>query len=213
MNLLEVAQNVCSIVDIVQPETLTGSSADQILQMKAIMQQAGDELATVNEWRKMIKKADFTGDGSNVLHALPSNFKRFVDGNPVRYTVAPYTAFRGCASTDEWSAIQASKSTKLILFRLNGSNLELSKAIESGFTFSMYYVSKNWLINGSTESETIAQDTDETLFPSRLLLLSTIARWKRQKGLPYQDEDAEFTASLNNEAMFDQGIRSPANGG
>lgn len=48
-------------------------------------------------------------------------------------------------------------------------------------------------------------DDDTTLFPERLLVKGVIWRWKRQKGLPYEDNLAEFEADLVQEINADRG--------
>jgi hypothetical protein len=62
------------------------------------------------------------------------------------------------------------------------------------------YVSKHW-VEGKEE---ITQNGDNLLVPERLIEKGAIWRWKRQKGLPYDDMLAEFEADLIGEIKADR---------
>lgn len=54
-------------------------------------------------------------------------------------------------------------------------------------------------------SKALTADDDRTLFPERLLAKGILWRWKRQKGLPFDDSLAEFEADLLQEINADRG--------
>jgi hypothetical protein len=68
------------------------------------------------------------------------------------------------------------------------------------------YLSKNWVLGDPYEERDVFRaDDDTTLFPERLLAKGLIWRWKRQKGLPFEDNLAEFEADLLQEINADRG--------
>ena len=73
--------------------------------------------------------------------------------------------------------------------------------------------SQNW--NATANSAAWASDSDVPVIPDELVLLGVIWRWRRHKGMDYQDPQAEYEAALNDLASFDdrahamRGTRGP----
>jgi hypothetical protein len=72
------------------------------------------------------------------------------------------------------------------------------------------YLTDRWVKDGTTAQSTVTADSNTFVFPERLIELNALARWKRQKGLAYKDEQDEFEAEIVNEYAADRGIRVEA---
>ena len=61
-----------------------------------------------------------------------------------------------------------------------------------------------WFPNGTKEW---AADTDTAVIDEKLILKGLILRWRRQKGMPFEDYEAEYEADLAALASFDDRSR------
>jgi hypothetical protein len=66
------------------------------------------------------------------------------------------------------------------------------------------YQSKNWTSAGSAA---FTVDTQTSLIDEDLMLKGLIVRWRRQKGMSYQDEEGEYEAALADFARFNDRAR------
>jgi len=69
---------------------------------------------------------------------------------------------------------------------------------------TVYYQSDAWCSNGTS---TFITDTDSAVVPEDLVTKAAIVRWRRQKGMAYEDYEAEYTAALADYADFNNGSR------
>lgn len=88
----------------------------------------------------------------------------------------------------------------------SGLDLLLLSPASAGPGTIIDYVSKNWVLGDPFEQrDTLKADDDRPLFAERLLAKGILWRWKRQKGLAYDDSLAEFEADLIQEINADRG--------
>lgn len=197
MTLLTAINEVCDVVSLDRFASVYGSTDPNAQTMVALAQEAGDEIARRGDWQKTLKSLTVTASPES----FPANFQRLTPGGAVRKSDG--TFIRPVTNSGQWAVIVGVPSTTPYFF-MKGGQFLFSPA-SAAVSAVIDYVSKNWIINGSTEKAAFGADDDTTLFPERLLVKGVIWRWKRQKGLPFDDSLAEFEADLTQEINADRG--------
>lgn len=198
MTLLSAINEVCDVVSLSQFETVYGSSEPNAETMVALAQEAGDEIARRVDWQQMLKQHTCSASPEN----FPSDYQRLTPGGGIRTSTGIFA--RPVNNSGQWSVISVVPSTQPYYFIK--ANQFLFSPADSAVDAVIDYVSKNWILNDPAgEAATWAADDDTTLFPERLLVKGIVWRWKRQKGLAYEDNLAEFEADLVQEINADRG--------
>jgi hypothetical protein len=195
MTLLTAANEVCDLVSLDQFASLVGVHDEAAYNMVSIANEAGQEIARRGDWQDMLQTANIVSSPSN----LPSDFQRLIsvrasDGSPVR----PVT------DAGQWAVIVTVPSTTAFYF-LRSNQIRFSPTSAAAGAAIDYY-SRYWALNAATPIEAFNADDNTTIFPERLLIKNMIWRWKRQKGLAYDDNLAEFEADLAQELEADGGV-------
>lgn len=192
-----VLTNVLLEIGIDNPSAQLTSSDFSIRQIKAMMNAAGKDIARRAEWSRLYKTFSIAGGLSESV--LPSDFQEMAEKGAVRLNKAGFYPVRPVIAPEQWAFLTARPSTQPY-YHLAAGKILFSPALDDDGAI-VRYVSKNW-VEGKPE---ITQNGDNLLVPERLVEKGTIWRWKRQKGLPYDDILAEFEADLMTEIAADRG--------
>lgn len=195
MTIKTVINSVCDIINIDRFETVVGNEKAQALLRMA--KAGGDEISRRVDWSKMLKSTTFAVSPG----PIPTDFQRLVPGGGI--ITASGEPVRPVTNGPQWATLVRVNTQQPYFFEGNGRFLFQPEAI--GVGASLLYVSKNWIKSGSTEQESFSTDDDQILFPERLLEKNIIWRWKRQQGLVFDDNLAEFEADLVQEIKADRG--------
>lgn len=173
------------------------SQTFEMRQIVALMNAAGRDINARAEWAKAT--AEVTGTSVSTI-VLPTDFQEMAESGAVILGGYQHSPVRPVVSPEMWQMLQKFPSAQPY-FHLREGAIHFIPAIGvNGVT--VRYVSKNWLIGKSA----VTDNADETVFPESLLSRSTIWRWKRQKGLPYDDILAEFESDLETAIRADRGV-------
>ncbi|WP_373413710.1 hypothetical protein [Ensifer aridi] len=198
MTLISAINQVCDVVSLDQFESVYGSNDPNAQTMLSLAQEAGDEVSRRADWQKLLKSHTVTAAPEN----FPSDFQRLVPGGAVRTSAGAFV--RPVTNSGQWAVIVGVPSTQPYFF-MKGGQFLFSPA-SAAVSAVIDYVSKNWVLHDPTGPQaTLTADDDTTLFPERLLVKGVLWRWKRQKGLPFEDNLAEFEADLAQEINADRG--------
>lgn len=167
----------------------------EMRQIKAFMQAAGDEIARRAEWSKLSKIV--YGSNASAI-ALGDDFARLSEANPVMRG-GGHRPVRVVTAPAMWQMLEAKPSAQYYCHIRSGTILFSPAIGPEGVT--VRYQSRHWL--GGTE--TITSNDHIPAFPERLLARGTIWRFRRQKGVAYDDILAEFEADLAAEIAADRG--------
>lgn len=164
----------------------------QSRQLLSLMNATGRDVAGRGEWADLFRTFDTT---ENV--ALPDDFHRLTEsgavwanGEPVRVVVSP----------EQWAFLTQHPSSQAYCHITRG---EMRFTGLTG-TATVSYVSKNW-VDGA--SDVITQNGDAFVFPDRVMETGVVYRWRRQKGLPYDDQLAEHEAEIETALRADRGLK------
>lgn len=194
MSLLTICQDLALNVGLQIPTQVINGERD-MKEARQFCDDVGEELARRVDWGDLTATTTLTGDGTNKKHSLPATFSRLVRGVCVTVGGVPVRPL----SRPEWGNLTATEGTPRY-FLLEDDGITLWPYLANGETATVIYQSNAWCSNGTAAW---AADDDTSLIDENLMLKGLIARWRRQKGMPYQDEEAEYEAAIEQYAAFD----------
>ncbi len=192
-----VLTNVLLEIGLDNPTAQLSSDDYEILQIRALMNAAGKDIARRAEWSRLYKDMTIGGGLSEI--DLPVDFHEMAEYGAVRLNKAGFYPVRPVVSPEQWAFLIARPSAQPY-YHLAGGKILFSPTLDVDGA-KLRYVSKYWV----TGKEEVTQNGDTLLIPENLLEKGTIWRWKRQKGLPFDDQMAEFEADLMTEIKADRG--------
>lgn len=199
MTLLTICEGLAKNVGMKVPTQIVAASQREWIEALQFCNEVGEELARRVDWGDLTTTETITGDGTNKKHSLSSYFSRMVQGACVIVGGAPVRAL----TRAEWGSLTATEGTPRY-FLLEDTGLTLWPYLANAETGTVIYQTKAWCSNGT---DAWSADDETSLIDEDLFLKALIVRWRRQKGMPYADEEAEYEAALAQYAGFDNGGR------
>lgn len=194
MTLLTICQSLAKNVGMSVPTSVISNAAREWVEAADFANHAGEELARRVDWGQLNTSATLTGDGTNKVHDLGTDFSRLVQGVAVVGSggyVRPLTRM-------EWNTLTPVQGTPRY-FLLEGNEMTLWPYLATAATVTISYQTKAWCSAG----QEFVADTDTALIDEDLLTKCLIVRWRRQKGMDYADFEAEYESALQDFASFD----------
>ncbi len=198
MSILDIVNGVCDVVSLDHFDSVYGSSDPQAMTMLEMAKIGGEEIAGRFDWKCLEKVAPI----EEIPSPLPEDYDRMIDGAALMSAIGDF--YRPVKSPSQWTVIKRVGSLTPF-FYLSGQKVEFSPTGDAvGGTLT--YISKNWIIGDDGVGKADwSSDDDKVAFPEDLMVLDLIWRWKRQKGLAYDDPLAEFEAALGAATEEDRG--------
>lgn len=199
MTLLTIANKLAENVGLEVTANVITSSKREWMEAVTMANAAGDELARRVDFGALFSTVTLTGDGTDKEFNLGDGFSRLIPGIAVTYatsTVRPMTQA-------EWASLVAVEGIPRV-FKLEGNKLRLWPFLASGQSVVARYQTRNWCSNGTAEWNA---DDETALVDEDMLTKCLIVRWRRQKGMPFEDYEAEYEAALSDIARFDDRSR------
>lgn len=169
----------------------------EMSQIRALMNAAGRDIHTRTEWGGAMKD---TALSAGMSTSLPSDFQEMAESGAIKLAGSAYRPARPVVDPTMWQMLAGRPSAQPYYHIYGGSVHVAAMPAPTGGTIR--YVSKNWLVGNKAA---ITVNTDVPVFPEHLLERGTIWRFRRQKGLPYEDVRTEFEADLAAAIMADRG--------
>ena len=184
-------------------EAMLFSSENAIVkQLKQIMFAAGNDIAGRTEWQKLHRDWNINGQETSV--DLPDDFKEFQEGGAIRVFPSGdetrYQPVRLITDPMQWDMITARPSAQNYA-RISGGQLHFSNG--TGIAARARYISKFWNLNAGAA---VTAANEMFAIPEDLLVRGMVWRWRRQKGLPFTDQQSEYEADLIEAISADRGI-------
>ena len=152
----------------------------------------------------MGKQTTITGDGSSVSYALPSDFVRLADDTLAVYETSTVRRYGVPVHSDgEWTHInEIGTAAGSRFFRIEGyeGNWTVSfyPTLDTGESVTVSYVSSVWVVDsGDAEKSVFSDSEDYCVYPRRLVETGIVYRFRKRKGLPYDDVKAEYELILS----------------
>lgn len=195
MTLLSIVQGAALRCNLKVPAQAFSSTDENVLQIIAFAEDSGRELVERGDWNELKVKATVTGDGVSTIFALPSDWGRLCpsDKSPVGALVSlsrPTIPLRGPVNDEALNQIKALTAFPAYpVWRFVNRNLEIWPALADGEVVSFWYFTRAWVISPQgIQSTRFTSDNDASLIDEDLIMKGAIWKWKRAKGLDYQEE-------------------------
>lgn len=198
MSILDIINEAADVVSLDRFDSVYGSSDPQAMTMLEMAKIGGQRIAARFDWRALEKTDPIVISP----YAMQEDYDRLIDGGAVIAGDGDF--FRAVKSPSQWSVVKQVPSAQKY-FYLSGQTIQFSpEAAAPGGRVT--YISKNWIIGDDDLGKSEwGSDDDKPVFPEHLLTLDLIWRWKRQKGLAYDDPLAEFEAAIGAATEEDRG--------
>lgn len=206
MSLLSMIQQVCAEIGLQQPNAVATSTDSQLLQMLALLNREGKELAKRVNWQALRKETSFTtvateeqGDINTIAPGL-----NYIINNTIWNRDLKRPIF-GPLDPQRWQQLEA-----LTLrgpwneFVIRGNKIRFIPAPAAGQSCYFEYFSKYWCEDSSGNPKAgFTADDDVTLLDEDIMTMGLIWRWKQAKGFAYAEEFATYERLVANTAGRD----------
>jgi len=214
MTMLSVVQRHCRRSNIPAPTTAMGSTDDQVLQVVALLEEEGNDLASRGDWQALTREATHTTvatESQGAINAIAANGYDHIKNNTIwdRTETLPVYVIDGVDwQTEKGFAITSPHYQA----RIRGNELLAIPTPVAGNTWAFEYISKNWIVGADTitYSQYFNIDTDTFLLPEEILLKGLRWRWKKEKGLEYAEDFTSYEFMVK-DALSRQGMHKPLN--
>lgn len=188
--LLELIQSVCGELGLQIPNQVVSSQDPQIMQLLGILNRFGKDLVRVFEWQELTYNAAIVMASGVRLYDLPADWNRQIP--TTEWESGKRWPVRGPVTSRNWTAYKGSYVNAGIdtRFRIIRNRIELLDDPANGDTLSFEYISKNWVERASgLRTDAFESDDDSYVFPEELMQEGLRLRWKKAKGLTYDQAD------------------------
>lgn len=206
-NLLQIVQAACDELGISRPSAVAGSSDEQVQQLFALANRAGQALADregpVGCWPELRKEWTETIGGSVDNYAAPSDLRYFL--NTTAWDRTNKWPLQGPVSPQMWQVLKSGtigSTGPRTRFRRMAGRIYFDPSPATDQDIVLEYCTNAWCtdVSGATPKERFSTDTDLPLIADDAFILELKWRFRRAKGLDYQEEFNEA------EAFIDQAI-------
>ena len=197
MTVESVLNNVLPELGVDRTGAQISAGDYEMRQIRALMNAAGRDIARRAEWSGLVRYWTVAGGVDEA--DLPVDFHRMAERGAVRLNKTGFHPVRAVVAPEQWEFLAARNSSQPY-YHLAEGKLRFSPALDSDGA-RVRYLSSHW-VDGR---DAITQNGDNLLVPEMLVERGTIWRWKRQKGLAFDDLLAEFEADLIAEIKADRG--------
>jgi len=211
MSLLTTVQYFCRRVNLPVPLTVYGSTDTQVLQVMALLEEEGNDLASRHSWQGITFEASHTSlaaEDQGAVSTIAANGFRYVKNGTI-WDRTDQTKFVGPMDAEEWQAMKAMAPTGPdYRYRIRGGKLLVNPVPTAGNAWYFEYVSQNWILgaDGTTYKQYFTLDTDTILLPETLVLAGLKWRWKAAKGMDYAEDFRTYETQVK-DAMGRDGSR------
>jgi hypothetical protein len=217
VSLLTICQGVASEIGFPEPSTIISNSDANAKQLLRLANREGKILSREAPWQALRTVYTFTLATGDQDYALPSDFGWIIptttwNRSTKNYVLNPVTP-------SEWEYLQAwSGATGLNLnARVHGGQVVFQQTItaaQNGETIAYEYISNKWCqSSGLVAQAAWAADTDTAKLDEELITQGIVWRFKKSKGLDWEEDFAEYNNQKNKMIARDGGMRKLCLGG
>jgi len=205
MSLLSIAQTAFDRIGLTRPNAVATSSDAQIIQLMALINEEGRKLSTGEsvarpyDWSAMQAEASWTAtatEDQGAIATIAPGIRFIINGTIFNRTLR--RPVPGPLGPQSWQLLKAANVTgPYPQWRLRAGRLIMQPVPNAGDSIYFEYQTSYWAQNsGGTSIAQFSADDDASLLDEELLIQGTIWRWKKSKGLDYEQDFAEYKASV-----------------
>ncbi len=185
MSALSIVSKACSRLGIAAPTAVFSSTDDQIIQLRNLMNEEGEQLAKAHAWTRLTNEKTFTTTAAAIqAGAVPTDFNWFL--NDTLWNRTTRIKLTGPVSPEDWQAYQSLSIISLpaAVFRFRGGDLLIYPSPTAGQTAAYEYGSTYWVSGSKTAFDA---DSDTALLDEALITLGVRWRFLAAKGMDYAE--------------------------
>lgn len=204
-------QQVTRRIGIQSPDAVAGSADEQIIQLLALANEEGEDLAERYRWQNLIKEATFTTAATasqGAITTIATDGYLYILNDTIWNRDTRRPVFGPLAPRD-WQMLQASPITgPFDQYRLRGDLLLFDPVPTAGETCAFEYLSENFCeSSGGTGQDAWAADDDVGRLSEKLMAMGIIWRWKSAKGFDYAEDMQKYETRVT-DAMARDGTKA-----
>ena len=210
MTIASIVQQFSRRSGVQYPATVVGSTDDGVLQMLALLEEEGNDLASRGAWESLTREATLTTvatESQGTVASIATNGFRYIKNQTI-WDRTDKLPVLGATDSVDWQALKAMASTgPRYQYRIRGGELLVNPVPAAGHDWRFEYVSQNWILgaDGTTYKQYATLDTDTVLLPETLLIMGLRWRWLKEKGLNYAESFNSYEAQVKDALGRDGG--------
>lgn len=188
--VLGLVRDFCSELALDAPASVTDQQDHQVRQIVQIANRVGNDLCREFDWQILLNQYAFNTVEGQTEYDLPEDWMRSV------YNTAWDNSKRlpmyGSLSPQSWAAYKAmSLGAGVDLFyRVINGKIVLVAAPPDNDQVQFEYISRYWVVSSAGGYfDRIQRDDDIILLDNNLVLEAMLLRWRKTKGLPFEERD------------------------
>lgn len=200
MTFLTATQDALRELKVPVPTTIVANTNNQDAMLA--LRLANKEAKAIRhryDWQELRKEHTFATVAADAqTSSLPADFLRFV--NETMFNRTEKRPLYGPITPQDWAEY---KSGQLVpadpAFMVRAGLINIAPTPVAGRTIAFEYITKYTVTaTGSTTptKEKFSADTDSWFLDEEILTLAIIWRWRKQKGMTYEDERLEYERML-----------------
>lgn len=210
--LLQIVQAACDEMGLPRPTAVVGSNDAQAVQMLALANREGKELASRENgnggWSVLASGHVVTLVASQAGYSFPTDLQYFT--NTTAWDRDNKWPLHGPVSPQVWQVLKWGTVGSIgprKRFRIYQGDIFIDPtptASEAGQTMYFEYYSNGWVTTPAvTYRDSWSTDGDTTRLPDDLFVLGLMWRYKRAKGLDYAEEFKTYEDAVQRELARD----------
>lgn len=209
MTVLSTIQAVSKVIGLDVPSSVYGSTVREHVELAELANDMAAEIIDAYDWQLFKKLATITGDGSTESHSLPSDYRRMLKKAQV-WSSSLETPLTPISDTDAWLGLDVQSFDFVVnAWTIYQNQIHIKPALANTVTAKYFYISSHYALDtdGTTTQAAFDADTDSFRLNERLLKLGMICQWRKNKGLPYEEDEEKYEALKERLISPDKGSR------
>ncbi len=209
MTLLSVVRDVCAVVGVQLPTSVTSNIvANRTMQeMLALANEMAQRIAyDTRDWTMLRAGGVFIGDGIKTSFPMPSDYKRLLLTSNVWRSTSTQYPMVFVADHEAWlqSELSGTYDGRGQWTLANGAMI-IKPPLAIGQTAVFHYLQKNCVVlTAGGYGDRFVNDADSFILDERLLKLGMIWQWKQNKGTSYAEDMGTYETALSVAAGHDR---------
>lgn len=211
---LELVQTAAIEMGLGPPSAAYNNPDITAQQLGALINVTGEMLVKRRLWRRLFRETTITAVEGQAAYELPADFARPI--SQTEWDTGNHWPLIGPETSQQWQWLKSGilSTGPRERFRLVGNTLEIwpvpgtntdGGGLPLPLTFSYYYVSKWWALDGAQYVAKFTKDGDTCIFDDRLMISGLKLRFFQAKQFDTTAFAAEFQSNLDDALAQDSG--------
>ena len=209
MSLLSMMNTVFPRIGISTPAQIVTSTDPKVLEVLAMANEEGQELAARSQWQALTREGTFTTvatESQGVITTIAGADFDYIINETIWNRSLQRPVF-GPRTPAQWQQIKAQfMNGPFNQYRIRGNQVLFTPVPAAGQACYFEWMSKNWVtLKAGGTGDAWASDYDVGLLDERLMALGIIWRWKAKKGLEYAEDFNKYERAVDDAVGRDGG--------